>query len=580
MESRTGYVRYTDTLPIGIVMRASSSKLIVRLFPFLTWARPTRRQNRADAIAGITVGLVLIPQALAYAQLAGMPPVTGLYAALLPGIVGALFGSSSLLAVGPVALTSLLTFAALQPLAEAGSPEWVVMAIWLALYSGLMQFLMGAFRMGILANLISNAVVQGFVNAAAVIIIVSQIPALLGFDTGAGENWLSTLWQEWQHAPWRLIATAGFGLGGVAALLLLGKLTARLPAVMVVTLIGIAGSYLLGFGELGGSVIGPVGSGLPQPSLPLTLSVDQHLALLLPAAIIALISFTEAMSSCRTMSRITGEPWDRNQELIGQGLAKMASGFSGAFPVSGSFSRTALNAYSGAKTARASLIASLLVLISLFGFTELLYHLPTAILAAIIIVPVTRLIDVRSLTRLSRENPKDGMVALVTLVVTLVTVPNLYWGILAGIAASLLAFLHHHAVPRIIELGVHESGGFRDRHLYQLPPIAEGVLGVRMDASLTYLTAPVLERSIRKRVDAAPDLRTVLISASSLNQVDSTGLDTLQDIWSFLDARGIALYLSGPKLPLREALSRTGLAQLIKEENIFATDAKAIEALT
>ena len=417
-------------------------------------------------------------------------------------------------------------------------------------------------------------------NAAAVIIIVSQIPALLGFDTGAGENWLSTLWQEWQHAPWRLVATAGFGLGGVAALLLLGKLTARLPAVMVVTLIGIAGSYLLGFGELGGSVIGPVGSGLPQPSLPLTLSVDQHLALLLPAAIIALISFTEAMSSCRTMSRITGEPWDRNQELIGQGLAKMASGFSGAFPVSGSFSRTALNAYSGAKTARASLIASLLVLISLFGFTELLYHLPTAILAAIIIVPVTRLIDVRSLTRLSRENPKDGMVALVTLVVTLVTVPNLYWGILAGIAASLLAFLHHHAVPRIIELGVHESGGFRDRHLYQLPPIAEGVLGVRMDASLTYLTAPVLERSIRKRVDAAPDLRTVLISASSLNQVDSTGLDTLQDIWSFLDARGITLYLSGPKLPLREALSRTGLAQLIKEENIFATDAKAIEALT
>ena len=557
MESRTGYVRYTDTLPIGIVMRASSSKLIVRLFPFLTWARPTRRQNRADAIAGITVGLVLIPQALAYAQLAGMPPVTGLYAALLPGIVGALFGSSSLLAVGPVALTSLLT-----------------------LYSGLMQFLMGAFRMGILANLISNAVVQGFVNAAAVIIIVSQIPALLGFDTGAGGNWLSTLWQEWQHAPWRLVATAGFGLGGVAALLLLGKLTARLPAVMVVTLIGIAGSYLLGFGELGGSVIGPVGSGLPQPSLPLTLSVDQHLALLLPAAIIALISFTEAMSSCRTMSRITGEPWDRNQELIGQGLAKMASGFSGAFPVSGSFSRTALNAYSGAKTARASLIASLLVLISLFGFTELLYHLPTAILAAIIIVPVTRLIDVRSLTRLSRENPKDGMVALVTLVVTLVTVPNLYWGILAGIAASLLAFLHHHAVPRIIELGVHESGGFRDRHLYQLPPIAEGVLGVRMDASLTYLTAPVLERSIRKRVDAAPDLRTVLISASSLNQVDSTGLDTLQDIWSFLDARGITLYLSGPKLPLREALSRTGLAQLIKEENIFATDAKAIEALT
>ncbi|WP_228257399.1 SulP family inorganic anion transporter [Marinobacter sp. NP-4(2019)] len=560
-------------------MQMSPSEMIFRLFPFLRWARPTKQQTRADAIAGITVGLVLIPQALAYAQLAGMPPVTGLYAALLPGIVGALFGSSSLLAVGPVALTSLLTFAALQPLAEAGSPEWVAMAIWLAFYSGLMQFFMGAFRMGILANLISNAVVQGFVNAAAVIIIVSQLPSLLGFGTGTEGNWLSTIWHEWQHAPLRLMVTAGFGLGGVAVLLLLGKFTARLPAVMVVTLIGIACSYLLGFAELGGSVIGPVGSGLPQPSLPLTLSVDQHLALLLPAAIIALISFTEAMSSCRTMSRITGEPWDRNQELIGQGLAKVTSGFSGAFPVSGSFSRTALNAYSGAKTARASLIASLVVLISLFGFTQVLYYLPTAILAAIIIVPVTRLIDVRSLTRLSRENPKDGVVALVTLVVTLVTVPNLYWGILAGMAASLLAFLHHHAMPRIIELGVHETGGFRDRNLYQLPPIAEGVLGVRMDASLTYLTAPMLERYIRKRVDADPSLKAVLISASSLNQIDSTGLDTLQDIWSFLDTKGITLYLSGPKLPLREALSRTGLAQLIKEENILATDAKAIETL-
>lgn len=557
----------------------SSSKMIARLFPFLTWARPTRQQTRADAIAGITVGLVLVPQALAYAQLAGMPPVTGLYAALLPGIVGALFGSSSLLSVGPVALTSLLTFAALQPMAEAGSPEWVAMAIWLALYSGLMQVLMGAFRMGILANLVSNAVVQGFVNAAAIIIIFSQLPSLLGFATATEENWLSALWHQWQQSPFRLMVTVGFGLGGISVLLLLAKFTTRLPGVMIVTLTGITGSYLLEFGEFGGSVIGPIGSGIPGLSLPFTLSVDQHLALIFPAVVITLISFTEAMSSCRTMSRVTGEPWDRNQELIGQGMAKVVSGFSGAFPVSGSFSRTALNAFSGAKTARASLIASLVVLISLFGFTELLYHLPTAILAAIIIVSVVRLINLRSIARLCRETPKDGTIALVTLSVTLVTAPNLYWGILAGMTASLITFLYHHAMPRIIELGVHETGGFRDRKLYHLPPIAEGVLGVRMDASLTYLTAPILERYVRKKVDAAPDLRTVLISASSLNQVDSTGLDTLQDIWSFLNARGIQLSLSGPKLPLREALSRTGLTQLIKEENIFATDAKAIEAL-
>ncbi|MFL1456237.1 SulP family inorganic anion transporter [Marinobacter sp. GN3S48] len=554
--------------------------LLIRLFPFLAWPAPTKGQVRADAIAGITVGLVLVPQALAYAQLAGMPPVTGLYAALLPGIVGALFGSSSLLAVGPVALTSLLTFAALQPLAAAGSPEWIAMAIWLAVYSGLMQFFMGAFRMGILANLVSNAVVQGFVNAAAVIIIISQLPALLGFASGADGHWLSHITQAWREEPVRLAVTAGFGVGSMLALVALKRFSSRLPGVMVVCLIGVAASLLAGFDGLGGAIVGSIDSGLPGLTLPFTLSLDQHLALLLPAAIIALISFTEAMSSCRTMSRITGEPWNRNQELIGQGLAKIASGFSGAFPVSGSFSRTALNAYSGAKTARATLLASLIVLISLFGLTQLLYHLPTAVLAAIIIVPVTQLIDIRSLTRLCRENPKDGFVALVTLIVTLATVPNLYWGILAGMGASLLAFLHHHAMPRIIELGVHESGGFRDRKLYELPPIAEGVLGVRMDASLTYLTAPMLERYIRKKVDADPNIRVLLISASSLNQVDSTGLDTLRDIWSFLDSRGITLCLSGPKLAVREALSRSGLSQLIREEHIYATDEKAIDSLT
>lgn len=561
-------------------MRMSISKVLLSIFPFLSWTRPTTPQVRADVIAGMTVGLVLIPQALAYAQLAGMPPVTGLYAALLPGIIGAMFGSSSLLAVGPVALTSLLTFAALQPLTEPGSTEWVIMAVWLALYSGLMQLVMGIFRMGILANLVSNAVVQGFVNAAAIIIIVSQLPSLLGFGGGTEGDWFSKIEHERQSAPFRLMVTTGLGLCGIIALLLLKRFAPRLPGVMVVTVIGIVCSQLLGFGELGGGVVGYIGSGLPDLSLPLMLSIDQHLALLLPAAIIALISFTEAMSSCRTMSRLTGEPWDRNQELIGQGMAKMVSGFSGAFPVSGSFSRTALNAYSGAKTVHATLIASLVVLISLFGFTQLLYDLPTAILAAIIIVPTIRLIDVRSLTRLCRESPKDGLVALVTLSVTLLTVPDLYWGILAGIAASLIAFLHNHAIPRIIELGVHESGGFRDRHYYQLPPIAERILSVRMDASLTYLTAPMLERYIRKRVDTDPSIRAVLISASSLNQVDSTGLDTLKDIWSFLDAKDITLYLSGPKLPLREALSRAGLAQLFKEENIFATDAKAVETLT
>lgn len=559
--------------------KTTARALLARWLPFLQWPKPSSTELSADVVAGITVGLVLIPQALAYAHLAGMPPVTGLYAALLPGIVGALFGSSTMLAVGPVALTSLLTFASLQPLAEAGSPQWVAMAVWLAIYSGLIQLLMGAFRMGVVAHLISNAVVQGFISAAALIIILSQVPALLGFDNSLGTNWWEQIQYGWQSEPTAFLATALFGVASVLGLFFIRRLSARLPGVMIVCVLGVLASFLWSFEGLGGDVVGDVKSGLPTLGLTFSLSLEQHLALLLPAIVIALISFTEAMSSCRVMSRLTREPWNKDQELIGQGLAKIISGFSGAFPVSGSFSRTALNAYSGARTSWATIVASLMVMICLLGLTGVLYHLPKAVLAAVIIVPVLRLINLSALISLIQNNPKDGMVAVVTLFTTLATVPNLYWGIIAGMIASVLAFLYRNAIPRIIELGVHESGALRDRALYKLPPIADDVLGIRMDASLTYLAGPVLESYVRKRIEARP-VKYLLISATSLNQIDSTGLDTLHEIWSFLDALGTKLCLSGPKLPIREALARSGLLILIGEDYVFATDSQALDALT
>ncbi|WP_425056055.1 SulP family inorganic anion transporter [Pseudomonas abyssi] len=549
-----------------------------QLLPFLRWGKPAADQLRADLVAGVTVGLVLIPQALAYAQLAGMPPVTGLYAALLPGIVGALFGSSSLLAVGPVALSSLLTFAALQPLAEPGSSLWVSMAIWLAIYSGLIQLAMGALRMGAAANIISNAVIQGFINAAAVIIILSQLPSLLGFAEVAGDNWLLRLRHAWQADADRVLTTALFGGGSILALLLCKQLVPRLPAIVLVCLAGIGLSSAIGFASLGGSVVGRIASGLPSLGLPTGLTLEQHLALLTPAVVIALISFTEAMSSCRTMSRLTRETWNRNQELIGQGLAKIASGASGGFPVSGSFSRTALNAYSGARSAWSTIITSLIVLVCLLGFTDLLHNLPKAVLAAVIIVPVLRLIDIPGLLKLLRTTPKDGAVALITLGVTLATVPNLYWGIIAGILASVVLFLYRYAVPRIIELGVHDSGALRDRQLYGLPAIADDVLGIRMDASLSYLTAPVLESYIRRRIDTL-DIRHLLLSATAINQIDSTGLDTLHEIWLLLNSRGIRLYLSGAKLPLRTALHQQGYLALFGEDCLLASDAQAVALL-
>ena len=383
-----------------------------RLLPFLGWPRPTRQSLRQDLFAGLTVGLVLVPQALAYATLAGMPPVTGLYAALLPGVVGILWGSSPLLAVGPVALTSLLTFAAISPMATPESGEWVTLAIWLAIYSGLIQFLLGALRLGLIANFVSNAVITGFLNAAALIILVSQLPALLGVDGGGLRSAFTALGGHLADPDPAWLWTLAFGPGAMLLLWLQKRWLPRAPGVLVVCVLGIAASALLGYAGFGGAVVGAVPAGLPEFGWPASLTLEQHRALLPAALIIALISFTEAMSSARSLPSPDGRLWDQNQELVGQGLAKVASGLSGAFPVSGSFSRTALNRYVGANSGWSALFAALCTLLCLLFFTGYLQHLPRAILAAIIMVPVFGLISPMAFVRLWRASLDDGVVAI------------------------------------------------------------------------------------------------------------------------------------------------------------------------
>jgi len=535
---------------------------------------------RRDAFAGLTVGLVLIPQALAYAALAGMPPVTGLYAGLLPSIVGALWGSASLLAVGPVALTSLLTFAALQPLAVPGSDEWVTLAIWLAIYSGLVQFMLGALRLGIIANFISNAVIAGFINAAALIILLSQLPALVGLPGELGPQWLTEAARRFEEAPRLVLATAAFGVGALAVLLLQRQFLPRLPGVLVVAVVGLAVSAATGFAEAGGAVVGAIPTGLPDLGWPPALSFAQHRALIPAAVIIALISFTEAMASCRTLARQRNEAWDKDQELVGQGLAKLASGISGAFPVSGSFSRSALNAYVGAQSGYATLFAAACALACLLWFTDTLYHLPRAVLAAIIIVPVLGLIDLRAFRSLWQTSRHDGVVAVATFACTLLSMPNLYWGVFAGFALSGLLFVIRRARPRIIELGLHDAGTLRERATHNLPPIAPGVLAVRMDASLIYITAPILERFIRERLRKDPTLHTVLLCASPVNEIDSTGIDILRQLHDELSQSGKRLYLSGVKKQVRDVMARAGLLRTLGENALFANNRDAIQYFT
>ncbi|MBF5056145.1 high affinity sulfate transporter [Alcanivorax sp. 521-1] len=550
-----------------------------RLLPFLSWPRPTRHSLRQDAFAGVTVGLVLVPQALAYATLAGMPPVTGLYAALLPGVIGILWGSSPLLAVGPVALTSLLTFAALSPMATPESGEWVTLAIWLAIYAGVIQFLLGALRLGVIANFVSNAVITGFLNAAALIILVTQLPALLGLGGGGFGAALAALGGHLSHPDPAWLWTLAFGPGAVLLLFLQKRWWPRLPGVLVVCVLGILVSAVLGYAGFGGDVVGKVPAGLPALQWPGSLTLEQHRALLPAALIIALISFTEAMSSARALPSPDGRLWDQNQELVGQGLAKIASGLSGAFPVSGSFSRTALNRYVGATSGWSALFAALCTLLCLLFLTGYLQHLPRAVLAAIIMVPVFGLINPMAFARLWRASLDDGLVGIATFVVTLVSVPYLHWGVFTGFVLAMLFFLYRRAHPRLIELGLHPAGTLRDRRLHDLPPLAPGVLSLRLDASLTYLTAPLLDRFVRLRLRDEPDIRVVLICASAMNAMDATGAETLERLHRDLAGRGVRLAFSGVKKQVRDVMEHTGLLARLGEDNLFVNNREAIEAL-
>ncbi len=297
---------------------------------------------RADLVAGITVSLVAIPQSLAYAQLAGVPAYYGLYAALIPTVIGALFGSSNQLSTGPVAMTSLLTAASIAPLAAHGSELFYSYAILLAMVSGLFQIAFGVLRVGVLLNFLSNPVLMGFINAAAIIIGLSQLPTLLGIPAAQSQHFLVDITRVIMHIDTAHEISLGFGLTAFVLLVCFKRYAPKLPGVLITVALLTWVSYEMDYANLGGRVVGAVPQGLPTLSLP---PLDWHATVaLLPASfVIALISFMEAMSSCKVIAIKTRQPWDENKELIGQGLAKVAAAFSQSMPVSGSFSRSALN---------------------------------------------------------------------------------------------------------------------------------------------------------------------------------------------------------------------------------------------
>lgn len=528
-----------------------------RLVPAYGWLRAYRREDLSrDLTAAVVITAMLVPQGMAYALLAGLPASYGLYASTVPAIVYALFGTSRHMPVGPPALMALLTFSSVSALAEPGTPRYISLALLLALMVGLLQFAIGVLRMGFVANFISHPVLRGFIYASAVVISLSQVEHFLGVPV-SGQH--STIGIVLEHArsldeanPW----TLAVGLCSLAALLGLGRLFPRVPAALLVVSAATLAVYLLRLDERGVDIVGEVPGGLPGLSLP---ALDPAAArdLLVPAVVVAFVGFIESISVAKAIAAREKYKIDSNQELRALGLANASAAFFSGFPVAGSFSRTAVQYQSGGRTQLASIATALLVVLVLLFLTPLFYYLPSAALAAVILVAVYRLLDLEEAWRVFRISPVDGLALLITFLATLFV--GVEQGILIGVLFTLLAFIRRTAYPRIAELGyVEEKDAFLGLESFPRAKTIPGALVVRFDARLYFANVPFLEEWLLKRVAERPDLRWIFIDCRGVNDIDVTAIEGLEDLVSGYRSRGIEIIFTHMKLPVREQLEKAG----------------------
>jgi len=544
--------------------------LFERFLTFRSWPPLSRSLARGEVVSGLTVALVMVPQAVAYAGLAGMPLVTGLYTCLVPALLAVLFGSATRLSVGPAALTCVLIGASLTGLAEPGSAEWVSLAVWLSLLSGCIQLLLGLGSYGWLINVVSTPVMTGFTQAAALLIMASQVPALLGIKAW---SWDPQTWPTWMTG-WPAL----WGMGSLLLLLVLRRYKPRWPGVMLVMAAASAIGYVSDY-QAHGALVGLLPSGLPAMYFPHWPGWDVLSQLWLPAMVIALVSFLETASSARIECQRDGKRWDDSTELFAQGLAKLASALSGSFPTSTSFSRSALMLYAGARSGWAVVFSIGFVLLALMFLMPALQFVPKSVMAAAVIVAVMNLFQPRQFIKVWEIDRIEAMTSGVTFVITLLTAPRIFWGVLAGVVVGLSHFLHTRLHPRIIEVGLHPDGSLRDRHLLNLPALAPHLFAVRMDAELDFAAASSFERTLSEHLSKHPDVKHICLFAHPINRIDVTGVETFSQMRKQLASRNITLHISGIKLPVQNTLVKAGALLPDNGLRLYRTDAEALKAL-
>ncbi len=682
------------------------------IWPFRSWFQNYRLLHlKADLLAGLTVALVLIPQSMAYAQLAGLPSYYGLYAALLPPAVAALFGSSRQLATGPVAVVSVMTAVSLEPLATAGSSEYIAYAVLLALMVGLFQLSLGLFKLGLLVNLLSHPVVNGFTNAAALFIATSQLSKIFGVHVDKAELHYETVFRvckaAYYHLHWPTFIMALFAF---LIMYSLAKLSPKIPNVLIAVVIttltswaigfernlevaadqivpsevnatiasfnqtieqrsalhkkrsqlhkayasalntadtvaaisirrdielnayeirqnqadtalireavrkfrlqGISGTgrlsnyYLEGQGqngskrdahiwriavdnsfidmnalrlENGGQVVGEVPRGLPVFGLP-QIDLDIVKKLIPYCITIALLGFMEAISVAKAMAARTGQRIDPDQELIGQGLANILGALGKSFPSAGSFSRSAVNLKVGAFSGLSGLFTSLAVLVTLFLFTPLLYHLPQSVLAAIIMLAVASLINIRGFIHAWKAQWYDGIISVVVFIGTLAFAPHLERGIFLGVILSLSVFIYKNMRPNVVDLSLGGDFALHDAVSYGLQECLY-IDVVRFDGPLFFANASYLEDQIRTRRRTKKHLKHIIVAAEGVNDIDASGEEALSLTVDRVRSANIDISLSGVNEHVRKVLERTHLLAKIGQDHVFPSINKAINAI-
>lgn len=556
-------------------MNASNKKTSVGgklkgFFPILDWgARYNSKTLVNDLIVALIVTMMLIPQSLAYALLAGLPPEIGLYASMAPLILYAIFGTSRSLAVGPVAVGALMTAASVGKLASQGTPEYIGAAVALAMVSGILLIVMGFLKLGFLANFLSHPVITGFITASGIQIAASQLGPVLGLKLH-GETFLDvaiSLWHNITHIHW---ATTAIGMGslvflfwvrsGLKPLLLRMRLSEKMsgifvkvgPVVAIISTIVIVA--VLNLGDKGVAIVGTVPKGLPKIALP-PLDFALWIKIVVPALLISIVGYVESISVALTLAAKKRQRVDPNQELIALGASNIGSAISGGFPVTGGFSRSVVNFDAGAETPAAGAFTAVGIALATMFLTPLLYFLPNATLAATIIVAVLTLVNLTALKHAWDFSKTDFAAMLVTIVVTLVA--GIEPGLIAGVALSIVLYLYNASRPHIAVVGqIPGTTHFRnvERHSVVTDP---QILSIRIDESLFFPNARFIEDFINDSVAANPKVKHLILECPAVNTVDISALESLEAINLRLKDGGISFHLSEVKGPIMDRLKKS-----------------------